>query len=77
MKNNQSNQLLGYVAILFAMLFWGFSFVWIKQLLINNFPVFTIVFIRLVLASAVFVTLLKLQKKLQHISEKEEKEEGQ
>jgi len=67
MKNNQSNQVLGYVAILFAMLFWGFSFVWIKQLLINNFPVFTIVFIRLVLASIVFVTLLKLQKKLQHI----------
>ena len=67
MKNNQSNQALGYVAILFAMLFWGFSFVWIKQLLLNNFPVFTIVFIRLVLASAVFITILKLQKKLQHI----------
>jgi drug/metabolite transporter (DMT)-like permease len=67
MKNNQSNQVLGYVAIMFAMLFWGFSFVWIKALLINNFPVFTIVFIRLVLASVVFVTLLKLQKKLQHI----------
>lgn len=62
-----SNKGLGYVAILFAMFFWGFSFVWIKQLLINGFPVFTIVFIRLVLASAVFVTLLKLQKKLQRI----------
>ena len=74
MKNNQSNQLLGYVAILFAMLFWGFSFVWIKQLLINNFPVFTIVFIRLVLASAVFVTLLKLQKKLQHIERSDYKD---
>jgi len=52
---------------LFAMLFWGMSFVWIKHLLNNHFPVFTIVFIRLVLASAVFITLLKWKKKLQRI----------
>ena len=49
------------------MLFWGLSFVWIKHLLNNNFPVFTIVFIRLVLASAVFVTLLSIGKKLQRV----------
>jgi drug/metabolite transporter (DMT)-like permease len=67
MKNTPSSKGLGYIAILFAMLFWGMSFVWIKHLLINNFPVFTIVFIRLVLASAVFITLLKWQKKLQRI----------
>lgn len=67
MKNSTSRTGLGYIAILFAMFFWGFSFVWIKQLLNNNFPVFTIVFIRLVLASAVFITLLKCQKKLQKI----------
>jgi drug/metabolite transporter (DMT)-like permease len=67
MKNSTSRTGLGYIAILFAMCFWGFSFVWIKQLLNNNFPVFTIVFIRLVLASAVFITLLKCQKKLQKI----------
>ena len=67
MKNSAKNNALGYIAILFAMTFWGMSFVWIKQLLNNNFPVFTIVFIRLVLASAVFFTLLKLGKKLQRI----------
>ena len=67
MKNNYREKGLGYLAILLAMLFWGFSFVWIKQLLNNHFPVFTIVTIRLVLASAVFVTLLKLQGKLQPI----------
>ncbi|MBO7629403.1 MAG: DMT family transporter [Bacteroidales bacterium] len=49
------------------MLFWGLSFVWIKHLLNNNFPVFTIVFIRLVLASVVFVTLLSIGKKLQRV----------
>ena len=67
MKKNDNKIVLGYVAIMFAMLFWGLSFVWIKHLLNNNFPVFTIVFIRLVLASAVFMTLLKCQKKLQKI----------
>lgn len=73
MKNKASSQTLGYIAILFAMLFWGMSFVWIKHLLNNNFPVFTIVFIRLVLASAVFITLLKLQKKLQKIEREDYK----
>ena len=67
MKNNAKEKGLGYIAILFAMLFWGLSFVWIKHLLNNNFPVFTIVFIRLVLASAVFVTLLSIGKKLQRV----------
>ena len=68
MKNNDKKITFGYIAIMFAMLFWGLSFVWIKHLLNNNFPVFTIVFIRLVLASAVFMTLLKCQKKLQKIA---------
>ncbi len=67
MKKDTQEKGLGYLSILLAMLFWGFSFVWIKQLLNNNFPVFTIVFIRLVLASAVFITLLKCSKKLQKI----------
>lgn len=68
MKNNDKKVTFGYIAIMFAMLFWGLSFVWIKHLLNNNFPVFTIVFIRLVLASAVFMTLLGCRKKLQKIA---------
>ncbi len=59
--------LAGYIAITFAMLFWGMSFVWTKQLLNAGFPVFTIVFLRLVIASAIFVTLFKIQHKLEKI----------
>jgi drug/metabolite transporter (DMT)-like permease len=73
-KNDAKEKGLGYIAILFAMLFWGLSFVWIKHLLNNNFPVFTIVFIRLVLASAVFVTLFKMQKKLQRVARSDYKD---
>ena len=65
MKNN--NTLAGYVAITISMLFWGFSFVWTKHLLQSNFPVFTIVFFRLLLASVIFFTLFKLSGKLQKI----------
>lgn len=60
-------KLAGYVAITIAMLFWGMSFVWTKQLLNAGFPVFTIVFLRLVIASIIFVTLFKLQHKLEKI----------
>jgi drug/metabolite transporter (DMT)-like permease len=67
MNKHTSKTGLGYTAILFAMLFWGMSFIWSKQLLNNNFPGFTIVFIRLVLASAVFVTIFKWQHKLEKI----------
>ncbi len=57
----------GYIAISFSMLFWGCSFVWTKQLLNAGFPVFTIVFFRLLIASAIFVTMFKVMGKLEHI----------
>ena len=63
----KNSKLAGYVAITFSMLFWGMSFVWTKHLLNGGFPVFTIVFLRLVIASAIFVTLFKLQHKLEKI----------
>lgn len=65
MSNNKI--FIGYIAISFSMLFWGFSFVWTKQLLNAGFPVFTIVFFRLLIASAIFVTLFKLQHKLERV----------
>lgn len=64
---DKKQTLTGYVAITFAMLFWGMSFVWTKQLLNAGFPVFTIVFLRLAIASAIFVTLFKIQHKLEKI----------
>ncbi len=62
---------LGYVAISFSMLFWGASFVWTKQLLNAQFPVFTIVFFRLLIASVVFVSFFKLSGKLQKVQRKD------
>ncbi|MBR6333624.1 MAG: DMT family transporter [Bacteroidales bacterium] len=63
----------GYIAISFSMLFWGASFVWTKLLLNANFPVFTIVFFRLLIASAIFLTFFKIQGKLQKIAGEDRK----
>ena len=63
----QNKTLFGYIGISFSMLFWGFSFVWTKQLLNAGFPVFTIVFFRLLIASIIFVSLFKIQGKLEKI----------
>lgn len=65
--SKQNNTLTGYIAISLSMLFWGCSFVWTKQLLNAGFPVFTIVFFRLLIASAIFVTMFKVMGKLEKI----------
>ena len=65
---NDKHTLKGYIAISISMLFWGFSFVWSKQLLNAGFPVFTIVFFRLLIASVIFVTLFCIQHKLEKIA---------
>lgn len=69
----KKNTLFGYFSIALAMLFWGISFVWTKQLLNDGFPVFTIVFFRLLIASVIFVTLFKLQHKLETIKKEDRK----
>lgn len=63
----KQNLLFGYLAISIAMLFWGISFVWTKQLLIAGFPVFTIVFFRLIVSSAFLFSFFKWQDKLEKI----------
>lgn len=65
--SKQNNAITGYLAISLSMLFWGCSFVWTKQLLNAGFPVFTIVFFRLLIASAIFVTMFKVMGKLEKI----------
>ena len=69
---NDKHTLKGYIAISISMLFWGFSFVWSKQLLNAGFPVFTIVFFRLLIASVIFVTLFCIQHKLEKIAKNQQ-----
>ncbi|MDY6327116.1 MAG: DMT family transporter [Bacteroidales bacterium] len=67
MKKTSTSALAGYAAILVSMLLWGLSFVWTKHLLNSNFPVFTIVTVRLSIASLVFVSFFKWRGLLEKI----------
>jgi drug/metabolite transporter (DMT)-like permease len=42
---NSRNQLLIYIPVLLAMVFWSFSFIWCKQVFIYYDPVTLIVFV--------------------------------
>lgn len=66
MQNNRKS-IIAYVSIIFSMIFWGISFVWTKELLNANFPVFLILTIRLAIASLLMFSVFKLMGKLERI----------
>ena len=69
-KNNQQT-LTAYIAIIFSMIFWGISFVWTKELLNNNFPVFLILTIRLSISAILMLITFSLIKKLEKIQKED------
>ena len=60
-----------YLAAITAVFFWGFSFVWANELLINGVPVFTFLFIRLFIAGILLYIFTKSLKQLQKVSAKD------
>ncbi|MBQ2375540.1 MAG: EamA family transporter [Bacteroidales bacterium] len=66
MQSNRKS-IIAYVSIIFSMIFWGISFVWTKELLNANFPVFLILTIRLAIASILMFSVFKLMGKLERI----------
>lgn len=56
-----------YPAVILSMVFWAFSFVWVKEVYVAYGPL-TTVFIRLILASAIMFTYGKITRKLEPIS---------
>jgi drug/metabolite transporter (DMT)-like permease len=66
----RDNKYLVYFAILFATLFWGFSFIWTKEVL-RFYPPITIVFLRLIISSIILITVGKLLKKIQKLKTKD------
>ena len=64
-------KIYGYSAIIAAVLLWGASFVWTKELLVKEFPVFTIVLCRMVIASCVLLLLFKTTGQIEKVSRKD------
>lgn len=68
MKNLNINK--AFPALFFAMMFWGLSFVWTRQLL-EVFTPLLIIFIRLVLSFFLLFMIAKVSRKLQKIQKKD------
>jgi len=62
--------LITYSKASLAMLFWSLSFVWVK-LAYNTYKPLTVVFIRLLIASVLLISLSLIVRKLQRISRKD------
>lgn len=56
-----------YIAIFFAIFFWGFSFIWTNQILLEDIPVFTFIFFRMLIAGLLLFVFSKVTGKLQKI----------
>ncbi|MCK9304553.1 MAG: DMT family transporter [Bacteroidales bacterium] len=62
------SSLLIYISVSVAVTLWGLSFIWTNFLLVNNIPVFTLIFLRLALAGIILLIISLSLRKLQRIS---------
>ena len=68
----KKEKILIYIAAVLATLLWGFSFVWFKQALLFYNPI-TIIFLRLIIATIVLNSYIRIVGKPQKISPKDYK----
>ena len=66
----RQNKGVVYLAIIFAMIFWSFSFVWVKEVYVAYGPL-TTVFIRLLIATSLLMIYSRITRKLVKIEKKD------
>ena len=67
----EQNKKSTYIAALIAVFLWGFSFIWTKDIINADIPIFTFLFVRLSLAGIILFIFSKITKKLQKITTKD------
>src|SRR5574344_129410 len=67
MTQKGSPLLATYIAAIISIILWGFSFLWTNQLIHNEIPIFTFIFVRLLIAGILLLILAKITGKLQKI----------
>ena len=66
MNQTTNNKTVGkYPSAIIAIILWGLSFVWTKEIINENIPVFTFLFIRLFTATVILYIFCSLAGKLQ------------
>jgi len=58
---------LVYIEISIAVLFWGFSFIWTNSLIRNNIPIFSFIFLRMLIGGLTMTIISLLLRKLQKV----------
>jgi drug/metabolite transporter (DMT)-like permease len=64
-------KIVPYIAVIIAMLFWGLSFVWSKQLIEANFNIIFILFTRLMISFLLLFVIFKSLGKVERIAKKD------
>lgn len=67
----KKSKLTAYLCAITAVTLWGLSFVWTNKILLNNVPVFTFLFIRILIAGTLLLIFSKATKQLMKVSKKD------
>lgn len=60
-----------YIAAIVTIILWGFSFIWSNNIIQADIPIFTFLFVRLVIAGGALLTFSKLTGRLQKVGIKD------
>lgn len=72
MNHTTNNKTVGkYPSAIIAIILWGLSFVWTKEIINENIPVFTFLFIRLFTATVILYIFCSLAGKLQKVKKQD------
>jgi drug/metabolite transporter (DMT)-like permease len=66
-----NKKVLIYISVCTAVVLWGFSFIWTNSLLLKSFPVYSLVFFRMLIAAIVLSVISFSIRKIQKIAKKD------
>ena len=66
-----NNRAVVYISVITAVILWGFSFIWTNSLLLQNFPVYSLVFFRMTFAAIIISAVSFIAGKVEKIAKKD------
>src|SRR3989339_1160631 len=68
-----NNKAVVYISVITAVVFWGFSFIWTNSLLLQNFPVYSLVFFRMTFAAIIITAISYFAGKIEKVAKRDRK----
>lgn len=66
-----NNKAVIYISVITAVFFWGFSFIWTNSLLLQNFPVYSLVFFRMLFAAIIITAISFFSGKIERVAKQD------